>query len=82
MLQRRIFNKDIIINNNLILTSPAKDLKELYKNIIDEAYESNTELKGQALETHYQTILKKREMVLIKIQLTLYSKQIILILQN
>ena len=61
MLQEESIIKDTVINNNLILTSPAKDLKELYKNIIDESYESNTELKGQALETHYQTILKKRE---------------------
>jgi hypothetical protein len=61
MLQEESLIKDTVINNNLILTSPAKDLKELYKNIIDEAYESNTELKGQALQTHYQTILKKRE---------------------
>jgi len=61
MLQEESIIKDTVINNNLILTSPAKDLKELYKNIIDESYESNTELKGQALEAHYQTILKKRE---------------------
>ena len=61
MLQEESIIKDTVINNNLILTSPAKDLNELYKNIIDESYESNTELKGQALETHYQTILKKRE---------------------
>jgi len=61
MLQEESIIKDTVINNNLILTSPDKDLKELYKNIIDESYESNTELKGQALETHYQTILKKRE---------------------
>ena len=61
MLQEESIIKDTVINNNLILTSPAKDLKELYKNIIDESYESNTELKGQALEQHYQTILKKRE---------------------
>ena len=61
MLQEESIIKDTVINNNLILTSPAKDLNELYKNIIDESYESNTEIKGQALETHYQTILKKRE---------------------
>ena len=61
MLQQESIIKDTVINNNLILTSPAEDLKELYKNIIDESYESNTELKGQALEQHYQTILKKRE---------------------
>jgi hypothetical protein len=61
MLQEESIIKDTVINNNLILTSSAKDLNELYKNIIDESYESNTELKGQALETHYQTILKKRE---------------------
>ena len=61
MLQEESIIKDTVINNNLILTSPAKDLKELYKNIIDESYESNTELEGQALEQHYQTILKKRE---------------------
>ena len=61
MLQEESIIKDTVINNNLILTSPAKDLNELYKNIIDESYESNTELKGQALEQHYQTILKKRE---------------------
>lgn len=61
MLQEESIIKDTVINNNLILTSPAKDLNELYKNIINESYESNTELKGQALETHYQTILKKRE---------------------
>ena len=61
MLQEESIIKDTVINNNLILTSPAKDLKELYKNIIDEAEESNTELKFQALEQHYQTILKKRE---------------------
>ncbi len=61
MLQEESIIKDTVINNNLILTSSAKDLNELYKNIIDESYESNTELKGQALEQHYQTILKKRE---------------------
>ena len=61
MLQEESIIKDTVINNNLILTSPAKDLNELYKNIIDESYEFNTELEGQALETHYQTILKKRE---------------------
>jgi hypothetical protein len=61
MLQEESIIKNTVINNNLILTSPAEDLKELYKNIIDEAEESNTELKFQALEQHYQTILKKRE---------------------
>ena len=60
MLQEESLIKDTVINNNLILTSSDKDLNELYKNIIAEGYESNTELKGQALEQHYQTILKKR----------------------
>jgi len=60
MLQEESLLKDTVINNNLILTSSDKDLNELYKNIITEGYESNTELKGQALEQHYQTILKKR----------------------
>ena len=60
MLQEESLLKDTVINNNLILTSSDKDLNELYKNIIAEGYESNTELKGQALEQHYQTILKKR----------------------
>ena len=60
MLQEESLIKDTVINNNLILTSSDKDLNELYKNIIDEAEESNTELKFQALEQHYQTILKKR----------------------
>ncbi len=60
MLQEESLLKDTVINNNLILTSSDKNLNELYKNIIAEGYESNTELKGQALEQHYQTILKKR----------------------
>jgi hypothetical protein len=60
MLQEESLIKDTVINNNLILTSSDKDLNELYKNIIDEAEESNTQLKFQALEQHYQTILKKR----------------------
>jgi len=60
MLQEESLLKDTVINNNLILTSSNEDLNELYENIIAEGYESNTELRGQALEKHYQTILKKR----------------------
>ena len=60
MLQEESLLKDTVINNNLILTSSNEDLNELYENIIAEGYESNTELRGQALEQHYQTILKKR----------------------
>lgn len=60
MLSQESLIKDTVINNKLILTSSDKDLNELYKNIIDEAEESNTELKFQELEQHYQKILKKR----------------------
>ena len=60
MLQEESILKDTVINNNLILTSSDKDLNELYDGIIKSAYEENTELKAQALQEHYQKILKKR----------------------
>ena len=60
MLQEESILKDTVIYNNLILTSSNKDLNELYEGIIVKAYEENTELKAQALEEHYQKILKKR----------------------